>query len=337
MELNSVLENIYDPKNHNLIELYNNDVNNINLSNKYFKDYIKKYNGYYISDDIIDNLISLLEKDEIISEVYLRIISMHDKTKLLDVVKALKNNKTLEILDFSYNTKISDVIHDLLLLLKTDIYLRFLYLANTEMNFGHIELLSVALMFNTNLVHLNISNNKIKDKGLECILNGLKNNNTLMVLDISYNDITKTGIQKLKEVFKYNTSITSLDISINIIGIEGLNILVDLFKYNTTIVNLKLINCWIYSHPYFHIEDENSNEFLNSQSYKLIESYTLRNKILYDNTYWKPYLSNSLPPQLKKQILAFMLCNNVNKNNNVVLPFNICINIFTFFQRKDYY
>lgn len=333
MESNSVLEHIYAPQNHKLLDLYYYNINILNFSKTCFKDYIKQYNGYNISDDIIDNLITLLEKDDIISEVYLQMIAMDNNYKLLELVKALHNNKTLEVLDFSYNPNLSDAIHELLLVLKTDIHLRFLYLTKTSLDFGTIKLLSEALMFNTNLVHLNISNNNIGDKGLECILEALKVNTTLIWLDISDNEITKNSIEKLTETLKYNTSLTTLDISINSIGIEGLDILVNLFNYNNTLVNVNLDWCWIHL-PYTYEDSNNSVEFTNSQSYKLIGDYTLRNKVLYDNTYWKPYLNNSFPPELRQQFLTFMLC---NKTNTVVLPFNICIEIFTFFQRKAYY
>ena len=191
-------------------------------------------------------------------------------------------------------------------------------------------------MFNTKLVHLNISSNKIGDKGIECILEGLKENDTLMWLDISNNDITKNGIVKLSEAFKHNTSITNLDISKNIIGMEGIDLLVDLFKYNKTLVKLNVEWCWMHV-PCYYIEDENTYKFTNSQSYKLIRDYTLRNRILYDDTYWKPYLTHSFPPALRQQFLTFVLCNRENQNKNVVLPFNICIDIFTFLQRKDYF
>ena len=336
MESNSVLEHIYNPNNHNLLNLYYNDMNSYHSSKTCLKDYIRKYNGSYIYDVIIDNLLTLLENGTL-SELYLRTIAVNNRYKLLEFITALLHNKSLEVLDFSYNSKIIDVIHELLLVLKTDIHLRFLYLTKTSLDFGNIKLLSEALMVNTNLVHLNISNNNIGDKGLECILESLKEKNTLMWLDISNNEITKNGVEKLTDAFKYNTSLTTLDISTNSIGIEGLDILVNVFEYNNTLVNLNLESCWIvlpYNYNYNYEDSNNSVEFTNSQSYKLIEEYTLRNRVLYDNTYWKPYLNSSFPPELRHQFLTFMIC---NKTNTVVLPFNICIQIFTFFQRKSYY
>jgi len=332
MDSNSVLDNIYDPLNHKSITLYNNDVNI--FSKRISRQYIKNYCSTRVSNDILDELITLLKKNENIREIYLKLISSFENYKLVDFVKALSNNKSLDVLDFSYNSEINDAIRELLVLLKNDINLRFLYLTRTKIDFTHIKLLSDALMFNTNLVHLNISRNNIGDKGIECILEGLKKNDTLMWLDINTNDITKNGIVKLSEAFKHNTSITNLDISKNIIGMEGLNLLVDLFKHNKTLVKLNLDWCWIHV-PCYYIEDENTYEFTNSQSYKLIRDYTLRNRRFYDKTYWQPYLTHSFCPELRQQFLTFMMCNSENKN--VVLPFNVCIDIFKFMQRKDYF
>lgn len=332
MDSNSVLDNIYDPLNHNSITLYNNEVNL--FYKPILRQYIKNYNSTKVSNDMLVELITLLEKNENVCEIYLQMIKSFEIAKLVDFVKALSDNKFLEVLDFTDNSGINDAIRELLVLLKNDINLRFLYLTKTKLGFCDIKLLSDALMFNTNLVHLNISKNNIGDKGIECILDGLKENDTLMWLDISNNSITNNSIVKITEAFKYNTSITTFDMSINIIGIEGLDVLVELFKHNKTLVNLHLDWCWLHV-PYYYIEDDNKCKFTNSQSYKLIDDYTLRNRRFYDKTYWKPYLTHSFPPELKQQFLTFMLCNSENKN--VVLPFNICIDIFKFMQRKDYF
>jgi Ran GTPase-activating protein (RanGAP) involved in mRNA processing and transport len=95
-------------------------------------------------------------------------------------------------------------------------------------------LLGNALERNTEtiLAHLNLRNNKIRDEGATALATALLTNTALKHLDLSMNYMKDNGVMALAEAIKVNTTLTALNISENECSYEGLREIVNAFKHN---------------------------------------------------------------------------------------------------------
>lgn len=104
-------------------------------------------------------------------------------------------------------------------------------------------LLGNALERNTEtiLAHLNLCNNKIRDEGATALATALLTNTALKHLDLSLNDMEDNGVMALAEAIKVNTTLTALNISGNECSYEGLREIVNAFKDNKSTALTSLI------------------------------------------------------------------------------------------------
>lgn len=103
------------------------------------------------------------------------------------------------------------------------------------------------LYYNNNLRFLNISKNKITDKGAEVIAEMLVMNNTLRVLFIHWNKIRSIGGAALARALKSNNTLQILDLSFNNIGSTTENqvssIMREAFTANQSLNHIDVSHC----------------------------------------------------------------------------------------------
>src|SRR5690606_305694 len=86
-----------------------------------------------------------------------------------------------------------------------------LLLRNTDLN-EDISKICDSLQINEVLLHLDIKNNNIDDKGAMAIGNAIKSNTHLKYLDVSYNYFTYEGAKQIFKGLKVNRSLDYVDI-----------------------------------------------------------------------------------------------------------------------------
>jgi len=69
---------------------------------------------------------------------------------------------------------------------------------------------------------LNLSNNKIGDRGIEILFSGLSHRNSLSLIDLSHNEISDQGLLSITENLKVNTTLQILSLQANLFTIKGL-------------------------------------------------------------------------------------------------------------------
>lgn len=142
-----------------LIDLYNNNKND-SISNINSISDSKLTHISFINSSLLDNDIKELNK--------------------------ITNIKHIEILNF-YNTKLNlDFYINLFFDLKTNYYIKELYLSNTyKETKTHLRIDFEFISFNTTLTVLNLSNNNLNDKNILNLVHYLKDNHTIKELNIS--------------------------------------------------------------------------------------------------------------------------------------------------------
>ncbi|WP_375333338.1 hypothetical protein [Candidatus Tisiphia endosymbiont of Xenochironomus xenolabis] len=166
----------------------------------------------------------------------------NDSTNIIkSIAEALKNNKTLTILDLSSNFIGDEGAKAIAEALKKNKTLTSLNLSSNFIGAeGTKAIVEALLVYNSTLASLNLSLNNIKDGAVELIAKMLESNRTLTNFDLSHNRITVEGIKAIVESLKNNKTLTNLELSYNCIGAEGIKAIAEMLESNTTLVNINL-------------------------------------------------------------------------------------------------
>lgn len=98
-----------------------------------------------------------------------------------------------------------------------------------------VRLLCQAMIGNTTVKKLNLSNNVIGDVGACCLADLLTANTTVTDVILRRNSIGNRGAQKLGNVLRSNTSIKVLDLGDNMLDNEGVEAYSDMLRVNHTV------------------------------------------------------------------------------------------------------
>ena len=188
-----------------------------------------------IGDKGANALVEVLKTNNI-----LKTLNLGNNTIGDEATKALVDTKLTKL--YLYNNNISsEGAIALAEVLGKNKLLRTLDIGgNYNMGLEGIKAFAKALITNTTLTELNLSDNKISDEGGKALAEALKINTTLTTLIILKNFISNEGAKAIAEVLKTNTTLTKIDLGENHIGVEGVDALVNALKRNTTLTTLIL-------------------------------------------------------------------------------------------------
>lgn len=162
------------------------------------------------------------------------------------ISKALKFNKTLQVLDLGdCDLKINSII-SLATILRDHKYLKALTL-NRPLLFSHQEETTVhisnMLKVNDTLEELHLRKFDIRDFGVKRLCEALEINCTLTYLDLNCNRMSRDGGLFLSEMLKCNQGLQILDLGNNRIEAPGAsNLAAVLSQFNRTLHTLVLVN-----------------------------------------------------------------------------------------------
>ena len=118
-------------------------------------------------------------------------------------------------------------------------------LANNELGPQSTNLI-VNTLYTTQLLELNLSNNKLTDVGIDKLaaMFRISTKNTLLEkIDLSNNLITSLGVAKLFDALQKNPYLKRLVLSNNRFSGRGFNNITYLLWENSTLTHLELRNC----------------------------------------------------------------------------------------------
>ncbi|CAF1259758.1 unnamed protein product [Rotaria sp. Silwood1] len=103
-----------------------------------------------------------------------------------------------------------------------------------------IKIIADALITNTTLIKLNLSQCQIDDQGAQYLADVLKQNKTLISLYLHKNQISNYGVRFLADALIQNKTLTTLDLSHNNINDEGIQYLANMLQKNSKLTTLHL-------------------------------------------------------------------------------------------------
>lgn len=161
---------------------------------------------------------------------------------------ALQVNTCLETLNLEGNPLTYHGIMYISEALKHNSTLKNLNLSDTVKRSGCRDagrFIGEALMQNTGLVTLCITENEINDYSSWYIFEALKTNSTLAQLNMSINELRFHGTWYLSDALKVNTSLTDLRISDNWINDDAFWHLADALRFNSSLTKLDISNNYL--------------------------------------------------------------------------------------------
>ena len=164
------------------------------------------------------------------------------------LARALAVNRTLEHLDISSNNIGDTSVAHIAKALLTNTTLKTLCVCHLKgfISDSCAESLARALVDNgSSLKRLEISGNKIGDKGIDHVANALSTNTLLEVLSVRKCDISDLGAELLARALAVNRTLETLDISHNNIGDNGITHIATILESNTTLELLSVERCGI--------------------------------------------------------------------------------------------
>ena len=111
---------------------------------------------------------------------------------LLPIWKGLCKNNTMSQLKLDFNNFASGLTPEFTVFMSTNISLKSLSLAGTELSDKGVVPFNEGFVFNHGLVTLNLSKNKISNNGVSAIVAGLGKNKYLRTLNLAQNKIKVT-------------------------------------------------------------------------------------------------------------------------------------------------
>jgi hypothetical protein len=116
--------------------------------------------------------------------------------------------------------------------------LRRLYLSNTKLSDGEVELLVVALSKNNTLKSIHLGENRITDRGVILLASVLYKNESVEELMLNGNMCTDVGALALADMLMVNRTLLHLNVARNLISDFGRAFLLDALEHNHTLLDL---------------------------------------------------------------------------------------------------
>src|SRR6185312_3108883 len=161
-------------------------------------------------------LAKLLKADKISNVRILRICrnNLHGGV-LKTVINALSNNKTVEVLDLSFNAIGDADAKDFSRLLKKNKVIREVAIGHNRITAKGAQSIAKAWKANNSLVRLNIEANSLGTAGATAIADIIAYNKSLKFLHIGGNNIQAGGMAVISEALKDNKRLCSLSLDCN--------------------------------------------------------------------------------------------------------------------------
>lgn len=123
---------------------------------------------------------------------------------------------------------------------------QILALNDQELSLKTIQPVFKAILHQSSLMELNLSNNSIQDEGVKSLVLALPTLKNLKILNLSGNMITVEGIEHFcTNNSNINLALNDLDLSFNPLGNESLRLLAKLCNSLNDLTNLKISSCEI--------------------------------------------------------------------------------------------
>ena len=165
-------------------------------------DSLKELNMSHNEVSKINEILVFLEVNTTLQKLDMSFCGIRSKMAV-EISKSYKNNKTLQELIISWK-------NDHIIVNTAD---KSCNLPKMKMNDTDAQVVSNLLHNSMRLNRLDVSSNKISDKGIVSIAGFLNINITLQQLDISHNSIAIEGALKVAEIININKSLRKLNIS----------------------------------------------------------------------------------------------------------------------------
>ena len=179
-----------------------------------------------LSDHI--NIFQSLNDNNIMTELSLSLHSLlgYSSLTLLDMKslgKMLSINKTLTVLDISYNDIGSDGCQYLADC--RNISLSELIMSHCKLGVSGADKIGEMIHYNRSISSVDLSSNDIGDNGVEKLVGQLRGNTTLKHLNLRVNGITVIGAKHLKGLLTTRSSLNKIELSYNPLGDNGVDII----------------------------------------------------------------------------------------------------------------
>jgi len=156
-------------------------------------------NNNNMTRQVVEDLANVIKNNLGLEKLYL---SNNDlKACVVVILKALRENSALKILDLGYNSMSGQVAEDLTNVIRNNSGLKELYLSNNELK-AFVVLILQALSKNSKLKILNLSGNNMTGQVVEDLTNFIKNNSDLEALYLSYNNLKASAVLILQALSK---------------------------------------------------------------------------------------------------------------------------------------
>jgi len=173
--------------------------------------------------------------------------TLHSMNTMIDFVLYNKSLSTLNTLRITHCELNDDFMIPLSEALSINMNIRTLDLSHNRIGNKGCGLLCDGLLINTSLTHLDMSNNEFGDAGVVYISDLLMSNISLAHLNLSRNSISTDGILALSKALQSNTTLIHLNLSYSNVNEAAAEHLSTGLKNNKTLLTLGIANCNITS------------------------------------------------------------------------------------------
>ena len=165
-----------------------------------YKLKILNLNNNNMTTKIVQHLANVIKNNACLKQLFL---SNNDlKTSAIVILRVLRDNSQLKILDLSKNKMTGQVSEDLANVIETKLGLEQLYLSHNDLKASAIVILQ-ALKGNRHLEILDLNNNNMTGQVLKDLTNVIKNNLGLQQLRLSNNDLGSSAIVILQALTEH--------------------------------------------------------------------------------------------------------------------------------------
>ena len=194
-------------------------------------------NGNHMTGEVAEDLANVLKTNS-----HLEQLGLDDNLGLsaIVVLRALKENSKLQILNLNNNSMTGAVAEDLANVIKSNPDLEELYLCNNSLGSSAIVILQ-ALQENSKLKILNLSCNNITGDIAKDLANVIRNNSSLQKLYL-FNNCLKQSALVIFQALKENSKLQILNLNSNNMTGEVLEDLATVITSNTGLEELYLSN-----------------------------------------------------------------------------------------------
>ena len=195
-------------------------------------------NGSNLTGEVVEHLVSVIKNNSCLKQLYL---SSNDfKSSVSAILKALKENSRLNVLNLNDNVMTEEAAEDLADVIKNNTHLKQLCIENNKLGVSAAVILQ-ALTRTSNLEVLNLNGSNLTGEVVEHLVSVIKNNSCLKQLYLSSNDF-KSSVSAILRALKENSRLNVLNLNDNVMTEEAAEDLADVIKNNTYLKQLCIEN-----------------------------------------------------------------------------------------------